>query len=788
MSNVRCGFVSILFVSLFTVGLFAAEMEDAKALYKATGIQGGLVVHLGCQTGDYTATLRVNDRYVVQGIDTDAKAVSAGRKVLRGKGLYGPVTLREFNGKKLPYVRNTVTLLVAKELGDVEMAEVMRVLAPKGVAWIDSKKHVKPRPDDIDEWTHFLHDSGGNAVANDQQIHPPRAVRWIAGPKYARSHELPSSVQGVVTSGGRIFTIFDEGPTGVFEGLPWKCKLIARDAFNGKLLWKIPLEKWDGKLGAGSGNRWNIHHTLPRRLVAKGDRVFATLRFLDSPVSVIDAATGKVIIEALPHTKGADEMVLCGDVLVVKTSKGRSTGATQRLSASKLDNTLVAIDIETGQRLWKSEGIHVAPYSLAVNEGRVVYHNTNEIVCLDLKNGIGKWKIPGKIKVHAGKICMVVTKGTVLFQAGRLTVHSLEDGKLLWQKKSVVPIAAAATQPTDVFVANDIVWLGTSTEGYDLKTGSVKQKVNLHKVISPGHHRRCLRGKATVNYVIRNKRGAEFIDLSGKDNHMRNDWLRTPCFTGGTPANGIFYKPPDQCFCYPGVLISGYAALCSDPVSELKPSGGDGLVKGPAFGDVKEIEITEKDWPMYRRDNIRSGRTSIGIGDKLQQKWQFELDAKGSQPVVVGQRLYLSEKETCTVRCLNIESGKPEWAFVAGGPVDSSPTVCGGMVIFGCRDGYVYALRGTDGHLVWRFRAAPDGRQILSYERIESLWPVSGSVLVQDGQVYFAAGRSSFLDGGILVYALDFKTGKVVNSHVLNGPISKRTRAGHLQWRVHLKT
>jgi hypothetical protein len=43
-------------------------------------------------------------------------------------------------------------------------------------------------------------------------------------------------------------------------------------------------------------------------------------------------------------------------------------------------------------------------------------------------------------------------------------------------------------------------------------------------------------------------------------------------------------------------------------------------------------------------------------------------------------------------------------------------------------------------------------------------------VLVQDGVVYFAAGRSSFLDGGILVYALDAKTGSVHHHHHLHGP------------------
>ncbi|MFW6170028.1 MAG: hypothetical protein ACODAD_06025, partial [Planctomycetota bacterium] len=46
--------------------------------------------------------------------------------------------------------------------------------------------------------------------------------------------------------------------------------------------------------------------------------------------------------------------------------------------------------------------------------------------------------------------------------------------------------------------------------------------------------------------------------------------------------------------------------------------------------------------------------------------------------------------------------------------------------------------------------------------QLESPWPVHGNILVQDGTAYFAAGRSSFLDGGILVYAVDPATGEVL--------------------------
>ena len=45
-----------------------------------------------------------------------------------------------------------------------------------------------------------------------------------------------------------------------------------------------------------------------------------------------------------------------------------------------------------------------------------------------------------------------------------------------------------------------------------------------------------------------------------------------------------------------------------------------------------------------------------------------------------------------------------------------------------------------------------------AYEQIESAWPVSGSVLMEQDTVYCAAGRSAFLDGGLRLLRLDPQT------------------------------
>lgn len=49
----------------------------------------------------------------------------------------------------------------------------------------------------------------------------------------------------------------------------------------------------------------------------------------------------------------------------------------------------------------------------------------------------------------------------------------------------------------------------------------------------------------------------------------------------------------------------------------------------------------------------------------------------------------------------------------------------------------------------------------MAYGQIESAWPVPGNVLVHQGIAYFAAGRSSYLDGGLRLCGLEAATGRL---------------------------
>jgi len=747
--------------------------ERANEILSTAGIKGGLIVHLGHGDEKLLAELRASGSFLVDG-------------------------LTNWRGKHLPYVDNLVNLVVADKLGAVSMEEVMRVLVPNGVALIGGKKTVKPWPKEIDEWTHYLHDADNNAVANDKVVGPTKGLQWFAEPLYCRTHETDSSISAIVSARGRLFYILDEGPTGVAdERLPQKWALVARDAFSGVLLWKVPLPNWgwpEWKKNELAGVDWtNIkaHRvrspaTLPRRLVCDSERIYVTLGY-NAPVSVLDAATGQAL-RNISGTEYADEILCAKDKLVVcvrqerpsgegdvkskaggKRGKKRAVVTEAPPQAPSVSNRLLTINAATGDIIWRTEAGEVVPLCVATDGQRVYYHNYRELVCLNLATGAVQWRAPSSAShgnLYAGPNTLIVHRGVVLFAGNNLEAFAAETGKSLW--KTDAKKGPGVSNPPDLFVTAGLVWSGQSTSGRDLMTGAVRRTIDLKQLINPWHHYRCYRSKATERFLIWPKQGAEFIDLEGNEN-MRHDWYRGPCKYGILPCNGLLYVGPHQCSCFAGVKLNGFNAL-SARGSAPKSIAEGRFEKGPAYGNVSRVTSHESDWPTFRADCKRSGRTAAAVPASVNQLWQTKLSGKLSQPVVADGKLFVAEINAAKVHCLDAKNGRELWRFTAGGRVNSPPTIHGGVALFGSADGWVYCVQVSDGALAWRFRAAPADRRLVAMNQVESVWPVHGTVLVQNGIAYVAAGRSTFLDGGIFLSALDPFTGKLLHDARVEGP------------------
>ena len=782
----------LLFLLALVTEQAAAETDPVKVIYEMSTVQGGLVVELGFVDAQFTAKLGAPETVTLQTLDTDPRAVALARKQLEAKGVYGRITVDRFDGTKLPYADNLVNLIVLhdtkadRERIDVSRQELMRVLAPGGVLCTGESQVVKkPWPKDIDQWTHFLHDASGNAVAADRRVAPATALQWIVEPKYCRSHEIDSSFPAMVSAAGRLFYILDEGPIGITDKrFPNRWMLIARDAFNGVLLWKRPLQPWgwrewkpeieDDDWRTLRGQRGRFPAEVPRRLVAVGDRVYVTLGFHNAPISILDAATGKVLGQC-EGTKGTREMVVADNTIFAWVRPSSADKAARRGQGQS--SKLMALDASSGRVQWSQDIRNMQTLSLAAAGDAVVFLRNSKLVCHDRQGGRLRWEVPcpraGIVVMHKH---VVLTTGK-----GGLNAFSLADGKQLWKGPDT---------GRDLFVIDDLVWrvqqtsgileqrkehwptlareAGAKLSGRDFRTGEPRRTIEVPNAMSPGHHLRCYRSKATDRFIIYPKRGAEFLDLEGSD-HMRHDWLRGSCRYGILPCNGLLYTPPDQCFCYIGAKMDGLIATSgADTTAMPDPRSAKRLTKGPAYERSGSTPAAEADWPIYRADAKRSGSNRAAkVSRGLKKKWEIALKGKLTQPTIAAGKVFVAAVDRQTVHAFDATSGKQLWKFVVGGRVDSSPTYHAGLLLLGANDGSVYCLDASSGELAWQFQAAPNERRIVAFGQVESPWPVHGTVLVLNSLAYVAAGRSTLIDGGAHFYALEPRSGKVVHyAHV----------------------
>ena len=820
---------SVLLVSMGLTLILAAASSAAGATSDAalvrrilqdTGIQGGLVVHLGCGDGKLTAALRATESYLVQGLDTDPTKVDQARAYVHSLGCYGQVTIDRLRGPRLPYVDNLVRLLVVSDLGNVPMEEVKRVLCPRGVAYINRAgswtKTAKPWPDNIDEWTHYLHDASNNAVSHDTVAGPPRHYQWVAGPKWARTHDHLATISAVVSANGRIFYIVDESPA-AFAAIPPKWSLVARDAFSGVLLWKRSVSPWEGHLrGFRSGPAG-----LPRRLVAAGDRVYVTLGY-DKPVVALDAATGKTTA-TYGATSNALEIVYHRGVLYVVAGDRAPDGVAGPPPADKrLRNwqwwavygetpprkRIVAVDARSGSLLWQKADADTAdlmPTTLAAAGAAAFFQSPQAVLALDAASGSVRWRAarPTNRRRPSWSAPTLVVYGDVVLSADRSAsvppqgAQKGADGSALWLVNSsgghAPPglIMAFATDtgrkiweakcrecynsPVDVLVANGKVWSGDLvrrtdpgiTRALDVRTGAQvfeRPRDQESLKIGMGHHR-CYRNKATTQYLLLGRDGIEFIDTATGE-ALGHPWVRGGCQYGVMPCNGLVYAPSHSCACHIESKLDSFNALAGHR-PEVRGQKSDRLEKGPAYGIVGNAQSgieNPEDWPTYRHDAARSGRSSCTVPARMQTTWTAKLPGKRlSCPVAAAGAVLVACIDTHTVCALGGDDGRPLWRFHAGGRVDSPPTIHNGAAIFGCADGWVYCLRLGDGALAWRSRSAPADRRMVAYGQVESPWPLHGSVLVRDGVVYAVAGRSAHLDGGLRLCRLEAATGKMLS-------------------------
>lgn len=786
------GLLVVMLPTVLTLSSVAGDAPSTPALAEkligSSGFTGGLAVHIGCADGALTAELCAGGRFVVHGLALDRVSMAKARQTIAARGLYGRVSAERASIERLPYADSLVNLVVIDDLSrcrkaGLSLKEVFRVLCPNGAALVcDSSrklsaaglkqelaragvkspevqelpgtwlKAVKLRPAGMDDWTHYDHGPDRNRVSQDRLIGPPERLQWIAEPTLARHHY--SRPSGWVSAGGRVFYVYDDMPPVLAGSI--RLALTARDAYSGVQLWKRPIE-------LPRRLRRNERAFASRALVATGDRVYTALA-TKGPLLALDAATGTTVRNYQTH---ATEVLHLKGVLILGGAGG----------------PVRAVRAETGKLIWKYAG---SGRSLIAGGGKAFFESGREIVCVGVADGRKRWSVP----LASRRICSFYRDTVVLGSYGktreRKVLHAISPatGQELWRHEypDMRGYNLNTGSPTEVFCMGGLIWALNGTEphswvGVDPAEGTVKRRAPYQPGVISFKIRRCSPSMATERYFLTGP-GMDFLEWQ-TGSHSRSRACRSACHWGLGLANGMVYAFPVDCLCFG--TIRGVTALAPEPArSRPTTAPAEPLIeRGPAWGAPPAATgpRRQSDWPTYRHGPGRSGAASTLVPAKLDELWRRRLPGRLTAPVVAEGKLFVARRDAHQVIALDAATGKDAWTFTAGGPIDSPPTVYKGLCLQGCRDGWVYCLRASDGKLVWRLRAAPADRRIVAFGQIESAWPVHGAVLVDGGLACFAAGWSSETDGGIHLYAVRPRTGTVVwRKHVGKIPVSPAVR------------
>jgi len=608
----------------------------------------------------------------------------------------------------------------------------------------------------MDVWSHPRHAADGNAVSGDSLVGPPERVRWIAA--------ATSEVEGLVTAGGRNF----------YGGI------VARDSFNGLRLWHRDL-----KSGSGVDSQPFNLPRLPRdgaRPIASEPLLFAVMK--GRPVA-LNPRTGEVVVEY-------------GDMLNPTSLIHQGT----RVIAADSES-IRAFDAKQGDELWKAaapdpRNVIANDQFVALLQGRIRRGDKAGVVVLNIDSGTMVWR-RDDYPWLSHTVRTVLSNGLLVFEASTLNDHdagngihvvAANTGEHRWSKQ-YPPGMNHNRQARAMFLNNDLWILHGGKVNTSDKEKLTREPIQISaldpatgqtRITHPAGLTHCFPPVATSNYMFAGEMDLTHLQ-SGEV--IANRITKANCSreNGWVPANGLIYTTPKHCTCWP--MLRGFVALAPATGKESSANSPTDqidfrLETGPAQADPAAPNPLPHDWPLYRHDRWRSASTPASGPLRLDPLWSAALApmhgsreepilqdwnenpvVKGpvSAPTIANGIAYVARPDAHELVALDSSSGEVRWRFTANGRIDSPPAIHRGLCLFGSATGWVYALQGDTGEVVWRLRAAPTDERIVAYGQVESPWPVPGAVLVMDDIAYFAAGRQPLTEGGILVFAVDPLTG-----------------------------
>lgn len=786
----------------------------ADELLAATKIERGLFVIVADNTR--LAKELVAARPVLVLIVASSQKVEAIRAELAATDIHGQVTVAAFGGPRLPLIDNmaAVVAVSADSQPAIESAELLRVVRPLGklAYWKGGKWTVteKPCPVGVDDWPQYHHDASMTDRSQDMLAGPAEGIQWLAG-----DNSLAPAKMGVRVVGSLIVLADERG-------------VVVRDAYSGLPVWRRADLKLKNRYTFLTDEKriYLIPHTgeyndCPPYMTALDLRTGEDVLTYDEGIELGWKLVGSTLEENKILERTDREKAKAVQARVTKSYENVQARLDEGVLLQTRQEEMIALDAVTGRLLWSQclNARSQVPDSRTGEQTQVrhqwhhpmildgrVYAVEGEparswsythwpmgvvrtIHCFDLKTGDTKWtwKWPQEIGQPAAAYnmtpvgdwlgLMLRTDPTKSSPPAVVFVH--RDGEqfkyagetpynLGWGKG----IGGGHSHARLLFVDGK-VWVNGTTNpigAIDLSSPGDQALWNMTYAKLP-RPVGCTVTRATPNYVF-----GSLTTYSLKENEIRHtNAARSVCDVGATPAAGMTFITPTQCFCAP--YLPGYKAFHPRPFEGEEPI--ERLEKGQAKSAARSN--MPSDWPMYMANARRSNWTEAKVPGPIEQLWSIRpVVEPADDPIVAdwrdnwytqGPATPVSIAEGVAVFALvdrqqivaiDHVTGGERWRTTVDGRIDTSPTIKGGLVYVGTRNAWIYALNRDTGELVWRFFTAPRHDLMMSFGQLESRWPLHGTVVVADDGVWAIAGRHNDTDAGLWWWNLDAQTGRLI--------------------------
>jgi hypothetical protein len=517
-----------------------------------------------------------------------------------------------------------------------------------------------------------------------------------------------------------VFYIIDQAlPFSILTPPEWK--VVARDAFNGTVLWIRAIDHWHTPL-------WPLKSgpaQLPRRLVADGDRVFVTLG-LNAPVSALDAATGETV-RTYESTAGTEEILLADGVLYLLVNPREVDDGSETFGRGynlrfwdELPRRIVAVQADSGACCGTRRAACCPARWL----------RTTNTWCFTMARAWSAWiggtagsvggpnRSSGPMRSwRSTSRSWCCTRTSCCSREARrranrpvpgiasddtMTALSVEDGRVLWTAHHP---PSGYRSPEDLLVVDGLVWTGETTSGRS--RGVVHRPRSAHG--RSEKRVRARRGHVLVPPPLLPGQGdvqlpADVADgdragRSGQQNWLPHHWVRGACLYGIMPANGLIYAPQHPCACYLEAKLDGFNALAT---------AGDAAVRRAAV--MQRVRYASGARPRLRQHSPVAipGRIGGPVADvpsrcSAQRHGPAPACPPADASLAGGHRRAVDQsrdRRRPAVRrlgrpahghALDALTGQALWRFTTGA-VDSPPTIHRGLALFGSADGYVYAV------------------------------------------------------------------------------------------------